>query len=472
VRNLTDTSGAVTDQYSYSAFGELQGHTGTSANAYLFAGQQFDSQTGLYDLRARYYAPTLGRFTSADTLDLSLSDPSQIDRYVYTAADPINHSDPGGHFFFDFAFLSFQALAFVPQPVLGAVVGAEVGSIFGGAIAAQFYTLALSNLCGSDLYGWARQANPEFLILDSMNKGWAAGAVFGALNAVGPVTAVVADFLGISGGGVAVIQGFSDLGSGHGECAKLEMAVGALAVLGGFLDANLQLSKSVSAGWRFANRLSSLAVTIGDSTVGPGDAGMSSLDQGLLQLGDDNSQINSDPEIDYATPILTGDPYWDEPIAKPGNPNYAEYQKIRDYIRKQGFSVQQASQVGIDESAGVIPRAKIFFYDPETATRLVFVHELRHIDQWASIFKIYKSVDDIPSEYAAAFKAWREADAYQVTLDAGNVTDENGNTRSVFNERTQNALKARIKNYQDQYTDLYTNDPKFRDMVNKTTSGM
>ena len=95
-RVLSDDSGTVTDTYAYTAFGELNTQTSTTANAYLYTGQQFDSLTGLYSLRARYYDPAVGRFLSQDTANLVLMAPVEIDRYVYTANNPINAVAPGG----------------------------------------------------------------------------------------------------------------------------------------------------------------------------------------------------------------------------------------------------------------------------------------------------------------------------------------------------------------------------------------
>jgi RHS repeat-associated protein len=94
---LTDNSGNVTDTYSYSAFGETLSHTGSTVNAYQYTGQQYDSQTGLYDLRARYYDPTISRFLSWDTYPYNFDDPVQLNRYVYTANNPINAVDPTGY---------------------------------------------------------------------------------------------------------------------------------------------------------------------------------------------------------------------------------------------------------------------------------------------------------------------------------------------------------------------------------------
>jgi len=96
VRALISQDGTVTDRYTYDAFGNEIAHHGNDTNPYLFAGQRSDTATGLYDMRARYYDPSVGRFLSRDPLSTSLEDTSQIDRYSYAANDPVNHVDPSG----------------------------------------------------------------------------------------------------------------------------------------------------------------------------------------------------------------------------------------------------------------------------------------------------------------------------------------------------------------------------------------
>ena len=66
-RALTNSAGAVTDTYSYDAYGNLIAGTGTTVNPYLFTGQWFDAAIGQYYLRARDYEPTTGAFVSLDS---------------------------------------------------------------------------------------------------------------------------------------------------------------------------------------------------------------------------------------------------------------------------------------------------------------------------------------------------------------------------------------------------------------------
>jgi len=97
IRALTDDSGYVTDTYAYSAFGEVLSRTGSTVNPYQYTSQQFDALTGLYSLRARYYDPTFGRFLSQDTYPYKFSNPVELNRYVYTANNPVNAIEPSGH---------------------------------------------------------------------------------------------------------------------------------------------------------------------------------------------------------------------------------------------------------------------------------------------------------------------------------------------------------------------------------------
>jgi RHS repeat-associated protein len=94
VRQLTGTTGTVTDTYDYDAWGNTANTTGSTPNIYLFRGEQYDPDLQLYYLRARYFNPLTGRFISRDPIRPR----NQCDehRYLYACSDPVNRIDPSG----------------------------------------------------------------------------------------------------------------------------------------------------------------------------------------------------------------------------------------------------------------------------------------------------------------------------------------------------------------------------------------
>ena len=91
---MADEKGRTTDKYDYDAFGNLISSTGRTENGFLFAGEQFDSVTGLYYLRARYMNPSVGTFISMDAYSGSIDDPTSLHKYLYAHANPVSNSEP------------------------------------------------------------------------------------------------------------------------------------------------------------------------------------------------------------------------------------------------------------------------------------------------------------------------------------------------------------------------------------------
>jgi RHS repeat-associated protein len=95
--------GGATTKMDYGAYGMPMSSNGATlpqsgqpqTKAYI--GERFDPETGLQYLHARYYDSNEGRFLTPDWFD-----PWQAgvgtNRYAYAGNDPINGSDPNGHY--------------------------------------------------------------------------------------------------------------------------------------------------------------------------------------------------------------------------------------------------------------------------------------------------------------------------------------------------------------------------------------
>ena len=91
IRYMLDQSGEVQNYYQYSAFGETIISEETTPNRLRYNAQTEDELTGLYYLRARYYAPGIGRFTQEDVI---YND--GLNLYAYCNSNPVMYSDPSG----------------------------------------------------------------------------------------------------------------------------------------------------------------------------------------------------------------------------------------------------------------------------------------------------------------------------------------------------------------------------------------
>jgi RHS repeat-associated protein len=142
VRQLTNVSASITDTYNYDAFGNLLNSTGTTPNNYLYRGEQFDTDLGLYYLRARYYNPQTGRFLSRDPEDGTPYDPKSLHKYLYAGGDPVNAVDPTGRAIIAEYAKLYQQIVLGEAPVVQ-IARREVELICYAVAALDFYNLAV-----------------------------------------------------------------------------------------------------------------------------------------------------------------------------------------------------------------------------------------------------------------------------------------------------------------------------------------
>ncbi|NQM31102.1 hypothetical protein HO415_10720 [Streptococcus suis] len=104
---LTNQSGSVTGltqdgevvaSSTYHLYGSTKETTDTTGNPYAYNGEARDV-TGLDYLRARYYDSQAGTFLTEDSYPGELTTPLTQNGYAYVSNNPVNYTDPSGHFF-------------------------------------------------------------------------------------------------------------------------------------------------------------------------------------------------------------------------------------------------------------------------------------------------------------------------------------------------------------------------------------
>jgi RHS repeat-associated protein len=90
--SLTDASGASRATYVYDSFGVTTATTGDVLNPFRYTGREIGLETGLYNHRARYYDPSIGRFMGEDPIGFSAG----TNFYSYVFNNPVNLFDPFG----------------------------------------------------------------------------------------------------------------------------------------------------------------------------------------------------------------------------------------------------------------------------------------------------------------------------------------------------------------------------------------
>ena len=103
---LTNQSGSVTGltkdgqavaSTSYHLYGTRKTSTDPTAQPFAYNGEDCDD-TGLDYLRARYYDSQGGTFLTEDGYPGENTEPLSQNRYSYVQNNPVNYTDPSGHF--------------------------------------------------------------------------------------------------------------------------------------------------------------------------------------------------------------------------------------------------------------------------------------------------------------------------------------------------------------------------------------
>ena len=96
VREITSSTGAVLNTYSYDAWGNQTSSSETVAQPFTYTAREWDSDSGLYYYRARYMDASVGRFTTMDPALGNADNLTSFHGYGYVANNPVRWRDPGG----------------------------------------------------------------------------------------------------------------------------------------------------------------------------------------------------------------------------------------------------------------------------------------------------------------------------------------------------------------------------------------
>ncbi|MHB1034182.1 MAG: RHS repeat-associated core domain-containing protein [Pirellulales bacterium] len=207
IRDVLDGAGALVHHRKYDSFGKsVDGTTPAADFLFGYAGRPLDPNTGLYDNRARWYDPGVGRFASEDPSGLT----SDMNLYRYAGNSPVDYTDPSG--------LCYIGTGSLMGGFLGQAASTFVGSISQAASTVNSW----ASTAGSYLDSAASWAGNMY---SAGSAGLAAGQYLGnASNLIG--------WGGTSrqavGGGAATPLGPSTYGDWEGSAEGIDVARGSL----------------------------------------------------------------------------------------------------------------------------------------------------------------------------------------------------------------------------------------------------
>lgn len=192
----TDINGDIEQTIDYDPFGNQRlNDTSSYDSTYKYTGHEYDTDTDLTYMKARYYTDEGRRFLAQDPAALYtptrfLEDPQQQNLYSYTANNPLKYVDPSGE----------SAVAAVAVLAARAII---VGYV--GGLASQYVSDVAVNLRSGETGG------KVFAPQSSLNEYVLSGGE-------GSLLAVSGQFGGVQGAGIAAtglsaLESYSETGT-------------------------------------------------------------------------------------------------------------------------------------------------------------------------------------------------------------------------------------------------------------------
>jgi len=228
---ITDQNGVNVEQMFYYPYGEMTGyHTGSVNVKHKFNGHEYDGESGLYYMGARYYDPKLARFISADTIVPMPFYPQSLNRYSFTMNNPVVLRELDGNcfagpssapssFFSSMASMARSVARFVGGAISAAISAARaaVNIVVGGATLAA--GVATGILTGGNRAAVNAVISGGQSFINAIDNG-ANGAITALGGGGGPF------IVGGSGGGGSGYDNYAANDNGTATDAGRELTIG------------------------------------------------------------------------------------------------------------------------------------------------------------------------------------------------------------------------------------------------------
>ena len=195
---LLDNNGSVVVKYKYDAWGKCVVDASTTntelanLNPFRYRSYYFDTETGFYFLKTRYYDPEIGRFMTID--DISYLDPDSINGinlYAYCGNNPINRLDYSGHAWYHWVIGAAILVTCAALTVITAGGFAAAGTALASVVSTTMAPTALSAVFAGATIGAAAIGTAGMVIggmsgedgwsWESASQGFMAGSIAGAV---------------------------------------------------------------------------------------------------------------------------------------------------------------------------------------------------------------------------------------------------------------------------------------------------